>query len=377
MAAEFPKHPFLLSVREVEQAVGTDVDKGLTSSRAAELQQQYPPNELDVGGSIAWYTIFIRQLCNAMILVLFFAMALSFGVADYIEGGVLAAVIVLNVSIGFYQEYGAEKKMDALRALSSPSASVLRDGKTIVIPNAEVIPGDVINLKMGDTVPADVRLFEAMNLNCDESSLTGEAIPVDKQTNNDILVPGTEKPAATEDEVGIADRINMAYATTIVRKGRGRGIVVATGMQTEVGKIAASTNKKRRKAGRSMNWKKYGKAQPIKGGARRTYDFLGKFLGLTEGTPLQIKLAKLAYFLFFCALLLAVVVFGVNKFVQPLPKEVVIYAISTGIAIIPESLVAVLTISMVVATTVMRKANVVVRYVTPYISVFSHSLNRI
>ncbi|KAK4158079.1 hypothetical protein C8A00DRAFT_28977 [Chaetomidium leptoderma] len=361
MAAEFPKHPFLLSVREVEQAAGTDVDKGLTSSRAAELQQTYPPNELDVGGGIAWYTIFIRQICNAMILVLFFAMALSFGVADYVEGGVLAAVIVLNVSIGFYQEYGAEKKMDALRALSSPSATVLRDGKTVVIPNAEVIPGDIVNLKMGDTVPADMRVFEAMNLNCDESSLTGEAIPVEKQTNNDILIPDTEKPATSEDEVGIADRINMVYATTVVRKGRGRGIVVATGMQTEVGKIAASTNKKHRKAGRSMNWKKYGKSQPIKGGMRRTYDFLGKFLGLTEGTPLQIKLAKLAYLLFFCALLLAVVVFGVNKFVSPLPKEVVIYAISTGIAIIPESLVAVLTISMVVATTVMRKANVVVR----------------
>lgn len=311
-------------------------------------------------------------------------MALSFGVSDYVEGGVLAAVIVLNVSIGFYQEYGAEKKMDALRALSSPSASVLRDGKTVVVPkyvhpppyssaaqigtdkglSAEVVPGDIVNLKMGDTVPADVRLFEAMNLNCDESSLTGEAIPVEKITSHsDIHVPGTEKPATTEDEVGIADRINIAYATTIVRKGRGRGIVVATGMQTEVGKIAASTNKKRRKAGRSMNWKKYGKAQPIKGAARRTYDFFGKFLGLTEGTPLQIKLAKLAYFLFFCALLLAVVVFGVNRFANPLPKEVIIYAISTGIAIIPESLVAVLTISMVVATTVMRKANVVVRYV--------------
>ncbi|KAL2130663.1 hypothetical protein VTI74DRAFT_6103 [Chaetomium olivicolor] len=361
MAAEFPKHPFLLSVREVEQAVDTDVDKGLTSSRAAELQQKYPPNELDVGGSIAWYTIFIRQLCNAMILVLFFAMALSFGVSDYIEGGVLAAVIVLNVSIGFYQEYGAEKKMDALRALSSPSASVLRDGKTVVIPNAQVIPGDIVLLKMGDTVPADLRLFEAMNLTCDESSLTGEAIPVEKQTAADILVPGTEKAAVDEHEVGIADRVNMAYATTTVRKGRGRGIVVATGMQTEVGKIAASTNKKHRKAGRSMNWRKYGKAAPIKGGVRRVYDFLGKFLGLTEGTPLQIKLAKLAYLLFLCALLLAVVVFGVNKFVSPLPKEVVIYAISTGIAIIPESLVAVLTISMVVATTVMRKANVVVR----------------
>jgi magnesium-transporting ATPase (P-type) len=217
---------------------------------------------------------------------------------------------------------------------------------------------------MGDTVPADVRLFEAMNLSCDESSLTGEAVPVDKQTANDIAVPGQpSQPATCEDEVGIADRVNMAYATTVVRKGRGRGIVVATGMQTEVGRIAASTGKKNRKAGRSMNWKKYGKAQPIKGGARRVYDFLGKFLGLTEGTPLQIKLAKLAYLLFFVALLLAVVVFGVNKFASPLPSEVVIYAISTGIAIIPESLVAVLTISMVVATTVMRKANVVVRYV--------------
>ncbi|KAK0717907.1 ATPase, P-type cation-transporter [Lasiosphaeria miniovina] len=214
---------------------------------------------------------------------------------------------------------------------------------------------------MGDTVPADIRLFEAMNLNCDEQSLTGEAIPVEKSTAHDIMVPGTEKPAVSEDEVGIADRINIAYATTIVRKGRGRGIVVATGMQTEVGRIAASTSKKRRKAGRSMNWRKYGKAQPIKGAFRRTYDFLGKFLGLTEGTPLQIKLAKLAYLLFFCALLLAVVVFGVNKFSIPIPKEVIIYAISTGIAIIPESLVAVLTISMVVATTVMRKSNVVVR----------------
>lgn len=228
--------------------------------------------------------------------------------------------------------------------------------------SAEVVPGDIVNLKMGDTVPADVRLFDAMNLNCDEQSLTGEAIPVEKMTSNDIHVPGTEKLAQSEGDVGIADRINMAYATTIVRKGRGRGIVVATGMQTEVGKIAASTSKKQRKAGRSMNWKKYGKAQPIKGGARRVYDFFGKFLGLTEGTPLQIKLAKLAYLLFFCALFLAVIVFSVNKWKLPLPTEVIIYAISTGIAIIPESLVAVLTITMVVATTVMRKANVVVRY---------------
>lgn len=211
---------------------------------------------------------------------------------------------------------------------------------------------------MGDTVPADLRMFEAMNLSCDEQSLTGEAAPVEKTTDNDIIVPGTEKLATSEGEVGIGDRVNIAYATSIVQKGRGRGIVFATGMTTEVGKIAASTTKKQRKPGRSMNWKKYGRAAPVKGGSKRVYDFLGKFLGLTEGTPLQKRLSKLAYVLFLCALVLVIIVFGVNHF--QIPNEVIIYAISTGIAIIPESLVAVLTITMVVATTVMRKANVIV-----------------
>ncbi|KAB5554964.1 hypothetical protein GE09DRAFT_1000208 [Coniochaeta sp. 2T2.1] len=358
MAAEFNKHPFLLPSSDVADQLGTNTEKGLSSTQVTELSQKYPKNELDIGAGIQWYTIFIRQLCNAMILVLFFAMALSYGVGDYVEGSVLAAVIVLNVSIGFYQEYGAEKKMDALRALSSPSANVIRDGKTVVISNPDVVPGDIVILKMGDTVPADLRLFEAMNLTCDEASLTGEAQPVEKTTENDIHIPGTEKLAQDEGEVGIGDRVNMCYATTVVRKGRGRGIVIATGMATEVGKIAASTGGKIRKPGRSMNIK-YGKLQPVKGAMRRSYDFIGKFLGLTEGTPLQIKLSKLAYLLFFCALLLAVIVFGVNRF--RVTNEVVIYAISTGIAIIPESLVAVLTITMVVATTVMRKANVVVR----------------
>lgn len=231
----------------------------------------------------------------------------------------------------------------------------------LILHSPEVVPGDIIILKMGDTVPADLRMFEVMNLSCDEQSLTGEAAPVEKSTANDITIPGTETPATSAGDVGIGDRVNIAYATTTVRKGRGRGIVIATGMETEVGKIAASTTKKDRKPGRSMNWKKYGKTAPVKGGVRRVYDFLGKFLGLTVGTPLQKRLSKLAYVLFFCALLLAVIVFGVNNF--RIPTEVVIYAISTGIAIIPESLVAVLTLTMVVATTVMRKANVVVRYV--------------
>ncbi|KAI1379639.1 potassium/sodium eff [Hypoxylon crocopeplum] len=348
MAGQFERHPFLLSTQDVATALETDLERGLSSTQVAHLQEKYPPNELDVGGAIPWYKIFLKQLVNAMILVLFLAMALSFAVSDWVEGGVLLAVIVLNVSIGFYQEYGAEKKMDALRALSAPSAMVLRDGRTQVIPNAEVVPGDVIILKMGDTIPADLRLFEAMNMAADEQSLTGESVPVEKIVEH-----------LDDEELGIGDRINIAYGTTTVRKGRGRGVVISTGMQTEVGKIAASTARKHRKAGRSMNYKKYGKRQPIIGLTKRIYDFVGKFLGLTEGTPLQIKLSKLAYVLFGCALLLAVIVFAVNKF--DVSREVVIYAISTGIAIIPESLVAVLTITMVVAVTVMRKANVVVR----------------
>ncbi|KAK5633176.1 hypothetical protein RRF57_008890 [Xylaria bambusicola] len=348
MATEYERHPFLQSAEDVARHLGSDLEKGLSSSQVTQLQQKYPPNELEVGGAIPWYKIFIKQLLNAMILVLFFALVLSFVVGDYIEGGVLAAVIVLNVSIGFFQEYGAEKKMDALRALSSPSAMVLRDGKTKVIANAEVVPGDIVILKMGDTIPADIRLFEVMNLVVDEQSLTGESVPVEKVID-----------CLEDTELGIGDRINIAYGTTTVQKGRGRGIVIFTGMETEVGKIAASTAKKQRKAGRSMNYKKYGKRQPVIGLTKRIYDFVGGFLGLTEGTPLQIKLSKLAYILFGCALVLALIVFGVNKFGDS--QEIVIYAISTGIAIIPESLVAVLTITMVVATTVMRKANVVVR----------------
>ncbi|KAI1170746.1 hypothetical protein F4777DRAFT_567982 [Nemania sp. FL0916] len=348
MASSFETPPFLLPVEDVARHLHSNLERGLSSSQVAQLQQTCPPNELDVGGTIPWYKIFVRQLLNAMILVLFFALALSFAVGDYIEGGVLVAVIVLNVSIGFYQEYGAEKKMDALRALSSPSAMVLRDGVTKVIPNAEVVPGDVVILKMGDTIPADVRIFEAMNLTADEQSLTGESLPVEKIAD-----------CLEDTELGIGDRINIAYGTTAVQKGRGRGIVISTGMETEVGKIAASTARKHRKAGRSMNYKKYGKRQPVIGLSKRIYDFVGGFLGLTEGTPLQIKLSKLAYILFGCALVLALIVFGVNNFGGS--PEIVIYAISTGIAIIPESLVAVLTITMVVATTVMRKANVVVR----------------
>lgn len=298
-------------------------------------------------------------------------MALAYGVSDYVEGGVITAVIVANVLIGFYQEFQAEKKMDALRSLSSPSATVIRNGQTTTIPSGEVVPGDIVQIKMGDTVPADMRLFDSMNLECDEKILTGEAIPVAKDSTFDT---------SGRDEVntGVGDRLNMAYSSSTVTKGRGRGIVVFTGMSTELGKIAQSMQGKKRKPNRSLSRKKHGNFQPVKGLALRVWDAVGKFLGLTEGTPLQIKLSKLAYTLFGCAIILAIIVFAVNKF--NVTNEVAIYAISTGmcdvcycsvllgsradftgIAIIPESLIAVLTITMVVGMTEMRRRRVVVR----------------
>ena len=247
-------------------------------------------------------------------------MALSYGVTDYIEGGVITAVIILNVLIGFYQEFQAEKRMESLRSLASPSAAILRDGHLETVPSADIVPGDVVQIRTGDAIPADMRLIDAMNLECDEKILTGEAIPVAK----DAILSFVGRDEVT---VGVGDRLNMAYSSTTVTKGRGTGIVVFTGTFTEIGKVAESMRGKPPKVNRSMS-QETGSLQPVKGAALRVWDGFGAFLGLTTGTPLQRKLSKLAYTLFGCALILAIIVFGVNDFNAT--NEVAIYANSTG-----------------------------------------------
>jgi P-type Na+/K+ transporter len=207
--------------------------------------------------------------------------------------------------------------MDSLRSLSSPTAAVLRDGNLDHVPSITVVPGDIVELKTGDVVPADLRLFEAMNFETDEALLTGESLPVLK-----------EPEIALDHEVGVGDRTNMAFSSSTVTKGRARGIVTGTGMATEIGAIAEALRGKTKKPSRSMSRKKHGNLQPVKGAALNTYDAIGKLLGLTVGTPLQRKLAKLAYCLLFCAVLLAIIVFAANKF--HIPHEVAIYAISLG-----------------------------------------------
>lgn len=211
----------------------------------------------------------------------------------------------------------SEQTMDSLRSLSSPTAAVLRDGIIDHIPSKTVVPGDIVELKTGDVVPADLRLFDVMNFETDEALLTGESLPVMKDPLLDL-----------NGETGVGDRINMAFSSSTVTKGRARGIVTGTGMATEIGAIAASLSGKSKNPSRSMSRKKYGTLQPVKGAALNTWDALGRSLGLTVGTPLQRKLSKLAYVLLFCAILLAIIVFGVNKF--NVTHEVTIYAISLG-----------------------------------------------
>ncbi|WEW54706.1 P-type ATPase [Emydomyces testavorans] len=337
-------HPaYCLTYDETIQQLNTHPDDGLTAEEAKRRLDLYGPNVLDEGEGVSIIKILIRQ-------VLIMAMAVSFGIQSFIEGGVITAVIVLNIVVGFFQEYAAEKTMDSLRSLSSPTGTVSREGKTKVIPSTDIVPGDMVELKTGDTVPADIRLVEAVNFETDEALLTGESLPVQKDAE-----------LTFKEDVGPGDRLNIAYSSSTITRGRGRGVVVATGMNTEIGSIAAAlraSDSKRRpvKRGPSGETKKrwYVQAWALTG-----TDAVGRFLGVNVGTPLQRKLSKLALLLFGVAILFAIVVMSANKWSNS--NEVIIYAVATGLSMIPACLVVVLTITMAVGTKRMVQRNVIVR----------------
>ncbi|KAL2827398.1 hypothetical protein BDW59DRAFT_57112 [Aspergillus cavernicola] len=277
-------------------------------------------------------------------------MAVSFGIQSWIEGGVIAAVIVLNIVVGFFQEYAAEKTMESLHSLSSPTGTVSRGGETFAVPSTDIVPGDMVELRTGDTIPADIRLVEAVNFETDEALLTGESLPVQKECDSTF-----------KEDTGPGDRLNITYSSSTVTRGRARGVVVNTGMATEIGSIAAAlraTNTKRRpvKRGPEGETKKrwYLQAWALTGS-----DAVGRFLGTNVGTPLQRKLSKLAILLFGIAVLFAIIVMAANKFSSN--NEVILYAVGTGLSMIPACLVVVLTITMAVGTKRMVERNVIVR----------------
>jgi len=251
------------------------------------------------------------------------------------------AIVVANVGIGFFQEFRAERTMESLRTLSSPTATVIRTHNGIVnvldVPTSNITLGDIVELRTGQVVPADLRLFAAFNLEIDESLLTGESLPVIKAT--DSLSP------INEEEPSLGDCFNLAYSGTIITKGRGQGIVYANGMQTEIGKIAEALG-----------------SEPSKHQQTKSHPLvitLKKILGLYNVSPLQLKLTKLAHFLFLTAVILVILVFITAKF--KVNADVALYAISLALAIIPESLIAVVTITMAKGVTHMAKRNAIVR----------------
>jgi Na+-exporting ATPase len=295
-------------------------------------------------------------------------MAVSFAIQSWIEGGVVTAIILLNIVIGFVQEFNAEKTMDSLRSLSSPTASAVRDGKTVTIPTVEVVLGDLIELKTGDTVPADIRyvlipdptrsrdmlialsIIEALNFETDEALLTGESLPVNKDGD-----------AVFDEDTGPGDRLNVAYSSSTVTKGRARGVVFSTGMYTEIGSIAMSLRKKDSRV-RPVKRNESGKAKPhryAQAWSLTATDAVGHFLGVNVGTPLQKKLARLALLLLGVAIVCAIIVLAANSFSNN--REVIIYAVATGLSMIPASLTVVLTITMAAGTKRMVQRHVIVR----------------
>ncbi|KAG9089563.1 hypothetical protein FRC06_001486, partial [Ceratobasidium sp. 370] len=274
---------------------------------------------------------------NALTLVLVGAMALSFGVNDFVEGGVITAVILLNITVGFWQEYKAEKTMDSLKSLSSPTANVIRNGGGAeTVPSAELVPGDIVVVRTGDVVPADLLLTLAQNVEIDEALLTGESLPVQKKVE-----------ALGDPSLPLGDRTNMAFSSTTVAKGRARGIVVSTGMRTQIGRIAAALGDQTTKSKTDESF------------VKRASEKMMVWLGLRKGTPLQIKLNKFAYVLLLLAALCVIIVFAAAKF--KINDQVVLYAIALGIGVIPESLIAVLTVTMSIGAKRMAERNVVVR----------------
>lgn len=326
-----------MTVSDVLRLLNT-TEKGLSTAEAKRRAEIHGPNVVTDQKPTSAMTIFVRQVANCLTIVLLAAMGLSFGVQDWVEGGVILAVILTNIIVGFTQEWKAERQMASLRDLSSPTATVVRDdGEQRVVQSSELVPGDIVTFRTGDILPADVRVLTMTNLETSEAALTGESIPVAK------MVDPLDDPNLT---LGAADRINLAYSSTTVTKGRGLGVVIAIGKDTQIGKIAEEMAAKQ-------------SSSQGKGFFARTWDKIAVMLGIRTGTPLQIKLNLFAYLLLGLAVVCAIIVFAVAEF--DLNSEILLYAIALGIGVIPESLIPVLTITFSVGAKRMAQAGVVVR----------------
>lgn len=333
-----------LNKEEVIKDLGTNIEMGLSLAEAEKRLNEYGENILKEKKKDGPFKIFLSQLMDPMIYVLFAAIAVTVGVSIYEtvkvikEGGafdffstgdwpdviIILIVILMNAFIGTIQELKAQTSLEALKKMSSPESTVIRDGKRIKVKSSNLVPGDVVIIEEGDTIGADLRLIEAVNLKVNESSLTGESVPVEKDSN-----------VVFTDKVALGDKVNSCFMSTTVAYGRGIGVVARTGMNTEIGKIAEGLNQE-----------------------------------VEELTPLQKVLANLSKILGFITLAVVLLVFIVEIiwiFVDGKGSivdayiEAVLSAISLAVAAIPEGLAAVVTIVLSLGVQRMVKANTIVR----------------
>ena len=307
---------------EVLKSLSSNAERGLTSSQVAELQGKFGPNKLSESKKKTNLQRFLEQFKDVMIIILLLAAAVSFVVAcfghdpmEFFEPALILLIVVLNAVLGVVQESKAEKALDALKNMSAPHARVLRDGAEQVIDASGLVPGDIIRLEAGDFVPADARLLKSAGLKSEESALTGESVPSEKDAE-----------AAVEEKAPLGDRDNMVFSGCSVTYGTATAVVTGTGMQTEMGKIAG-----------------------MLAGEQDTQ------------TPLQQKLSQLGKYLGFVALAACAVIFVVGLINGIHVLEIFMTSVSLAVSAIPEGLPAIVTIVLAIGVQRMVKKNALIR----------------
>ncbi|RYG52890.1 MAG: HAD family hydrolase, partial [Chitinophagaceae bacterium] len=290
---------------------------GLHPSLAEKKLLEVGENELRGKKKKPAWVLFIYQFKDFMTLVLIAAAIISGIAGDSADTVIILVIVFLNAFVGFIQEYRAEKAMEALKKMATPHSAVLRNGHVQTIGSTQLVPGDVVLLEAGNSIPADLRLYEVQGLKVMEASLTGESVAIDKTAN-----------VLDEEELPLADRINMVYKGTQVTNGRGRGIVIATGMKTEIGKIAELLEEEE------------------------------------TATPLQKRMADFGKKLSYLILFICVILFGVGLLRGEEPVEMLLVSISLAVAAIPEALPALITIALSRGAARLVKKNVLIRKLT-------------
>lgn len=306
------------SVRETCRRLETDAQYGLTQAEAERRLSEDGPNELKESKKRTAVQAFLEQLNDPLIYVLIAAAAISFLLREYSDAAIILAVVCLNAAVGVLQEGKAQKALDSLKKLTRPRAFVIRDGQEWEIEASKLVRGDLVCLTAGCQVPADLRLTEAENLSVEESSLTGETVPVRKHTG--------ELTASGRREIPLGDRKNMAFMSTIVTAGRARGVVTAAGMETQIGRIAEMMSE-----------------------------------GREEMTPLQKRLGELGKLLSILSLGICMALFLIAVRQKRNVFEMLLTAISLAVAAVPEGLPAVVTLCLALSVTRMAKVNTIVR----------------